>query len=120
MSVPNAKKTWYSDLPTPTANPADISVSELRALMDDPGLVAGRDYIVVDVRRTDLDVSEAMPCLREWRYTGTDVVQYNNHLTHSGRTRQRGSSCRGESSGPVVSPNASHDILTLARVRVSP
>jgi hypothetical protein len=65
MSAPNAKKTWYSDLPTPTANPADISVSELRALMDDPGLVAGRDYIVVDVRRTDLDVSEAMPCLRE-------------------------------------------------------
>ncbi|GFZ42348.1 hypothetical protein JCM24511_00063 [Saitozyma sp. JCM 24511] len=60
MSVPNAKKTWYSDLPTPTANPADISVSELRALMDDPGLVAGRDYIVVDVRRTDLDEEPAI------------------------------------------------------------
>lgn len=36
--------------------PLRMTVTELRALMDDPALVAGKDYLVVDVRRTDMDV----------------------------------------------------------------
>jgi hypothetical protein len=46
------------------------------------------------------------------------LVQYDTRLTLAGRARQRGASCRGQSPSPVVSPNASHDILTLALVRV--
>jgi hypothetical protein len=45
-----------SGLPTPTAMPMRITAAELRALMDDPALDAGKDYLVVGVRRTDMDV----------------------------------------------------------------
>jgi hypothetical protein len=34
-----------------------MSVNELKTLMDDQSLRAGVDFLVVDVRRTDLDVS---------------------------------------------------------------
>ncbi|GFZ44254.1 hypothetical protein JCM24511_01976 [Saitozyma sp. JCM 24511] len=37
------------------SGPGHMSVAELKALMDDPSLRAGVDFLVVDVRRTDLD-----------------------------------------------------------------
>lgn len=37
--------------------PGHMSVNELKTLMDDQSLRAGVDFLVVDVRRTDLDVS---------------------------------------------------------------
>lgn len=42
--------------PPPTSVAVGFSVAQLKALLDDPDKVAGRDYLVVDVRRTDMDV----------------------------------------------------------------
>jgi hypothetical protein len=44
-----------------------MSVNELKTLMDDPSLRAGVDFLVVDVRRTDLDVSWGDVSLRRGR-----------------------------------------------------
>jgi hypothetical protein len=72
-----AKKTWFSDLPAPTSIPTDISVSELGTLMDDPGLTAGKDYIIIDVRRTDLDVSMTMIYSTDGSAVGTVTMCTN-------------------------------------------
>jgi hypothetical protein len=37
-----------------------MAVSELKGLKDDPARRAGVDYVVVDVRRADMDVSSAI------------------------------------------------------------
>lgn len=47
--------SWRAHLPTPKSSPGDISVEELAQLIDTAKL--GEDYIIVDVRRTDIDVS---------------------------------------------------------------
>lgn len=57
MSSSVPQPTWFASLPTPVASPIDISARELKELMDDATLTPGKDYVVVDVRRTDLDVS---------------------------------------------------------------
>lgn len=38
------------------SDPIRMSVSELRAITENTDLKAGKDFIVVDVRRTDMDV----------------------------------------------------------------
>lgn len=42
--------SWHATLPTPKSSPAEISVEELAGLKGTPGV----DYVVVDVRRTDI------------------------------------------------------------------
>lgn len=57
MSSSILQPTFSASQPTPVASPIDISARELKELMDDATLTPGKDYVVVDVRRTDLDVS---------------------------------------------------------------
>lgn len=47
MSAP-----WHANFPVGKSNPPEISAAELAALTG-----PGKEYIVVDVRRTDIDVS---------------------------------------------------------------
>lgn len=47
MSAP-----WHANFPAGKSNPPEISAAELAALSG-----PGKEYIVVDVRRTDIDVS---------------------------------------------------------------
>jgi hypothetical protein len=37
-----------------------MAVSDLKALKDDPARRAGVDYVIVDVRRADIDVSSGI------------------------------------------------------------
>jgi hypothetical protein len=47
---------WYTNFPTPKSNPRSITDHDVATLIVDPNKKAGRDYIVVDVRRTDFEV----------------------------------------------------------------
>ncbi|WVO21739.1 uncharacterized protein IAS62_003051 [Cryptococcus decagattii] len=55
MSSSIPQPTWFASLLTPAASPIDISARELKELMDDATSIPCKDYVVVDVRRTDLD-----------------------------------------------------------------
>jgi len=50
------QEPWYSTLPTPKISPELITVEELGDLIA-KGSKAGKDLVVVDVRRNDLEVS---------------------------------------------------------------
>ena len=56
-TVTPSQQSWFAKLPRPIAAPLNMYVADLKALMDDLNLLPGRDFIVVDVRRTDMDVS---------------------------------------------------------------
>ncbi|WVQ91626.1 hypothetical protein IAS59_006080 [Cryptococcus gattii] len=60
MSSSIPQPTWFASQPTPVPSPIDISVRELKELMDDATLTPGKDYVVVDVRRTDLDCDSSL------------------------------------------------------------
>jgi hypothetical protein len=47
---------FFDRFPKPVSKPGSITVDELAALMHVEGEVAGRTYVVVDVRRMDLEV----------------------------------------------------------------
>lgn len=47
---------WYSHLPEPKTQVETISVEEVDQLVKN-GSKAGKDFVVVDVRRNDLEVS---------------------------------------------------------------
>ncbi|ORY35930.1 hypothetical protein BCR39DRAFT_461149 [Naematelia encephala] len=49
-------RLWYEALPTPRATPSSMSVAELHALSMEQRV--GKAYVVVDVRRTDIDEAE--------------------------------------------------------------
>ena len=59
MQTMSSKIPWHANLPSPRAVPLQLAVSELRSTMDDPSKRAGVDYVVVDVRRADMDVSHS-------------------------------------------------------------
>jgi hypothetical protein len=45
---------WFDHLPKPVSKPAEMSVVELHERMR--GGECGKDFVVVDVRRTDIEV----------------------------------------------------------------
>ncbi len=45
---------WFDHLPTPVSRPAEMRVVELHERMGKE--VVGKDFLVVDVRRTDIEV----------------------------------------------------------------
>jgi hypothetical protein len=47
---------WFDHLPQPVSQPVQMSVDELHERMTSK--VAGKDFIVVDVRRTDIEVGD--------------------------------------------------------------
>jgi arsenical-resistance protein 2 len=50
------KIPWYSHFPSPHSKPQSITHDAVAKLIQDPEKLAGKDYIIVDVRRTDFDV----------------------------------------------------------------
>jgi len=48
---------WYSNFPEPKSTPRSITDQDLASLLTDLNKKAGRDYLIVDVRRTDFQVS---------------------------------------------------------------
>lgn len=56
MLSSTAASSWYAKLPVPRAVPLQLATSELNALMNEPDRRAGVDYLIVDVRRADMDV----------------------------------------------------------------
>lgn len=52
-------KNFFDRFPVPTASVAKMTVDELAGLMAS-SQVAGKDYVVVDVRRMDLEVCPTM------------------------------------------------------------
>ncbi len=53
------KTPWYANFPTPRSTPRTMTNEEVFALLTNPEKKAGKDYLIVDVRRTDFGVS---PC----------------------------------------------------------
>lgn len=49
-------KNFFDRFPAPTAKVAKLTVDDLASLMASSKAVPGRDYVVVDVRRMDLEV----------------------------------------------------------------
>ncbi|KAJ7910688.1 hypothetical protein B0H13DRAFT_2011927 [Mycena leptocephala] len=52
---------WHAAFPNPTANPGSISPDDLAVLIREKELV--KDYLVVDVRRTDFEGASIAGCL---------------------------------------------------------
>lgn len=50
-------KPWYSNFAEPHSTPRSVTDEEVATLVSDPSKIAGKDYLVVDVRRTDFGVS---------------------------------------------------------------
>jgi len=55
------EKPWHADFPTPTSSLKDnslssITVPELREKVKQQSDISKRDFLVVDVRRTDFEV----------------------------------------------------------------
>lgn len=48
---------WYNNFPEPRSSPRSMTDVEVAALITNPAKSAGKDYIVIDVRRTDFGVS---------------------------------------------------------------
>ncbi|BFZ64853.1 hypothetical protein YB2330_006006 [Saitoella coloradoensis] len=47
-------KPWHENFPAPKCTPTPISAADFKSTyLDDPTKLAGRDYLLVDVRRTD-------------------------------------------------------------------
>lgn len=61
------EKPWHANFPVPKAELRSLSHDQVAAMMVDEGKVAGRDYFVVDVRRTDFAVpSLGSPLIPEY------------------------------------------------------
>ncbi|KAJ7484677.1 Rhodanese-like domain-containing protein [Mycena latifolia] len=52
---------WHAAFPSPTATPASITPSDLATMMRDKEIM--KDYLVVDVRRTDFEGASITGCL---------------------------------------------------------
>jgi arsenical-resistance protein 2 len=49
---------WYSNFPDPRSQPRSMTDEQVATLVKDPEKRGGRDYIIVDVRRTDFEVAD--------------------------------------------------------------
>jgi hypothetical protein len=47
---------WYNNFPDPRSTPRSMTDIEVAALVRNPEKHVGKDYIIVDVRRTDFEV----------------------------------------------------------------
>ena len=50
---------WYSNFPDPRSKPRSMTDEQVATLVKDPEKRVGRDYIIVDVRRTDFEVAHS-------------------------------------------------------------
>ncbi|KAJ7637078.1 Rhodanese-like domain-containing protein [Roridomyces roridus] len=56
-----ASPDWHAAFPNPTAQPGSITPAELATIMREKEIM--KDYIVVDVRRTDFETAAIAGCL---------------------------------------------------------
>jgi hypothetical protein len=48
---------WHNNFPQPKSKPQSLSNTEVvNSLLNDPSKIPGKDYVIVDVRRTDFEV----------------------------------------------------------------
>jgi hypothetical protein len=59
MSKPATDEPWYAALPAPQTTPHSIPRTHLLSWLQ-KGKVAGRDFVLVDLRRTDYEVSPSI------------------------------------------------------------
>jgi arsenical-resistance protein 2 len=52
----SAADPWHAKYPVPTSTPGGISQEHVLAMLKSPSLIAGKDYLLVDVRRNDFEV----------------------------------------------------------------
>ncbi|EKD05002.1 hypothetical protein A1Q2_00701 [Trichosporon asahii var. asahii CBS 8904] len=96
-----------SSLPTPSATPLHMTVRELQEIMNNPALAAGQDYLVIDVRRDDMD-AEPFQCVhpaavnlpaQSFYQTLPMIYCLLNRIPmvifHCGGSKQRGPKCAG-------------------------
>ena len=51
-----AADPWHAKYPAPRSTPGSILRDDVLAMLKNPDLVAGKDYVLVDVRRNDFEV----------------------------------------------------------------
>ena len=51
---------WYHEFPTPKTTPRSMTDVEVAALLLDPEKRPGKDFIIIDVRRTDFGVVQIL------------------------------------------------------------
>jgi hypothetical protein len=73
-----AKIPWHSIFPNPHSNPQVMKPVELKDLMQSGDLESGKDFLVVDVRRTDFEVSSSL-------YQNSVLTKMLPGCIHSGR-----------------------------------
>jgi hypothetical protein len=59
---PVEEKPWHAAFPVPSSTPARVEAEELKQWVDAKPELDGRDWLVVDVRRTDFEVSYRTRC----------------------------------------------------------
>lgn len=53
---PDTERPWHAEFPNPNSTAGSISREELLQLLRDDSKVPGRDFLSIDVRRTDFEV----------------------------------------------------------------
>lgn len=56
-----SEPAWHAGLPSPRATPESISQDEVAGLIKSSDKVTGKDYLIIDVRRTDFEVCTVHP-----------------------------------------------------------
>jgi arsenical-resistance protein 2 len=51
---------WYNNFPQPKSKPRSLSNVQVASLLNDPKKTPGKDYVIVDVRRTDFEVASSI------------------------------------------------------------
>ena len=75
------EKPWHANFPSPKAQLRSVSSDEVAKLISDPSKVAGKDYVVVDVRRTDFAVPLAFhPLIQTYISCGSPSLSSQTSL----------------------------------------
>jgi len=55
-----AEKSWHSAFPEPASQPITLSRDDLKHMIE-RGKIPGKDFLLIDLRRTDYEVSQFQP-----------------------------------------------------------
>lgn len=58
-----AQAPWHAAYPDPKADVVFLTREEVLALLQDPQAVAGKDYVLIDLRRNDHEVCFDVPLI---------------------------------------------------------
>ncbi|PVG04094.1 Rhodanese-like protein [Serendipita vermifera] len=119
----SSQQPWPASLPEPVSKPKHITPEELKAIITKEGAVSGRDYIVVDVRRTDFENAfikgavnlpaqsfyQTLPTTATVLGNTPQVIFHCNHCTPTGR----GPRCAGWYADEIARQGKSSEALVL-------